>query len=70
MKKRPATLRPMDEAPKDGTIIDLWRDDTGWVRDVWFDPAFAIHEEPDGWVTICPRPFVGWRPAPGVRMLS
>lgn len=66
MKKRPATLRPMDEAPKDGAIIDLWRDDTGWVREVWFDPGF----EPDGWVTICPRPFVGWRPTPGVRMLS
>ncbi len=61
MKKRPTTLRPMDEAPTDGTIIDLWRDDTGWVRDVWFDPAHAIYDGPDGWVTLCPRPFVGWR---------
>lgn len=70
MKKRPTTLRPMDEAPTDGTIIDIWRDDTGWVRDVWFDHDYAINEGPDGWVTICPRPFVGWRHSRTVAMLS
>lgn len=57
MRKRPAHLQPMTDAPKDGTIIDIWRDDTGWVRDVWHDLDYG----PDGWVTICPRPFVGWR---------
>lgn len=63
MKKRPKSVRPMDTAPKDGTIIDLWRDDCGWIKEVWFDAEFAA----DGWTTICPRPFVGWRPTPGVR---
>lgn len=57
MKKQPANLRPMDEAPRDGTPIDIWSDSAGWVRVVWFDADYG----PDGWVTICPRPFVGWR---------
>ena len=66
MRKRPNKLQPMREAPKDGTIIDLWRDDTGWVRDVWFDADY----EPDGWVTACPRPFVGWRLSRYARMMA
>lgn len=57
MKKRPNNLLPMKSAPKDGTIIDLWRDNTGWVESVWFDADYP----PDGWVTICPRSFAGWR---------
>lgn len=57
MRKRPANLSDMASAPRDGTIIDIWRDDCGWVFDVWFDADYG----PDGWVTICPRPFVGWR---------
>ena len=58
MRQRPKSARPMSDAPKDGAIIDLWSDTCGWVSDVWF---YADFEQPDGWVTICPRPFSGWR---------
>jgi hypothetical protein len=61
-RKRPARLKPMFSSPQDGSIIDLWHDDYGWIKEVWFDASFG----PDGWVTTCPRPFSGWRYTPGI----
>lgn len=61
--KEPKNLRPIDTVPRDGTPIDLWRPGTGWVTDVWWD-------KDDGWVTLCPPPFTGWRPIPRSRYAS
>lgn len=55
LKPTPKTAKPINDAPKDGTIIDLWSPYFGWVRDVWWDKDDAI------WVTACPAPFTGWR---------
>lgn len=54
-KPAPKAAKPINDAPKDGTIIDLWSPYFGWVRDVWWDEADAI------WVTACPAPYTGWR---------
>jgi hypothetical protein len=51
----PKTAKPMKDAPKDGTIIDLFHEQYGWVTDVWWDEQDGI------WVTACPSPFAGWR---------
>lgn len=58
--KTPKVVRPINTAPRDGTPIDLWSPTFGWVKDVWFDAD-------DGWITLCPPPFTGWRPTPRSR---
>lgn len=61
MKPEPKTMRPMETAPRDGSVVDLWSPTYGWQRDIWWDDEGP--EPGDGWITICPRPFVGWRKA-------
>ena len=60
--KRAPKMQPMDTAPKDGSVIDLWSPQFGWDRNVWWSDDGGP-EPDDGWVTICPRPFTGWRKA-------
>ncbi len=50
----------METAPRDGTVIDLWSAQCGWINDVWFD-------KDDGWVTIYEGTLNGWRPRPKSR---
>lgn len=64
-RPRPKDLEPIETAPTDGTVVDFWRSDCGWIEDVWFDRDGG--PEGDGWVTIAPRPFEGWRLARGYR---
>lgn len=72
MRKQPKSLRPMMTAPRDGTPIDLWSPNCGWVKDIWWDKDVIddddYPEAEDGWVTLGPRPFVGWRPIKGMRL--
>lgn len=58
--KREPKMSPISSAPKDD-VLDLWSPTYGWVKNVWWDEQGP--EPEDGWVTICPRPFTGWRKA-------
>jgi hypothetical protein len=58
----PKKLKPMETAPLDGSLVDLWSPIFGWERNVWWDEKGGP-EEGDNWITICPRPFTGWRKA-------
>ena len=57
--KREPKMNPISTAPKDA-LVDLWSPTFGWVKNVWWDDDWP---EADGWVTVCPRPFLGWRKA-------
>lgn len=49
------TWQPIETAPKDGTVIDLWYPDFGRLADQWYDAD-------DGWF-VAPNP-THWMPIP------
>ncbi|KAB2680367.1 hypothetical protein [Brucella pseudintermedia] len=63
--------RPIESAPKDGTVIDLWSDEYGRLTDCYWGAPMAYEGGETGWVHAhsnewaeSPDEFVHWRPLP------
>ncbi|MEN5249972.1 hypothetical protein [Brucella pseudintermedia] len=62
---------PIESAPKDGTVIDLWSDEYGRLTDCYWGAPMAYEGGETGWVHAhsnewaeSPDEFVHWRPLP------
>jgi len=62
---------PIESAPKDGTVIDLWSDEYGRLTDCYWGSPMAYEGGETGWVHAhsnewaeSPDEFVHWRPLP------
>lgn len=62
---------PIESAPKDGTLIDLWSDEYGRLTDCYWGAPMAYEGGETGWVHAhsnewaeSPDEFVHWRPLP------
>ena len=62
---------PIETAPKDGTVIDLWSDEYGRLTDCYWGAPMAYEGGETGWVHAhsnewaeSPDEFTHWRPLP------
>ncbi|WPM80874.1 hypothetical protein R5W60_05345 [Brucella pseudintermedia] len=62
---------PIESAPKDGTVIDLWSDEYGRLTDCYWGAPMAYEGGETGWVNAhsnewaeSPDEFIHWRPLP------
>ncbi len=63
----PSPWRPIEEAPRDGTLVDLWSEHGGRVLDAWFDEVECMWstEGRSGPIAVWYRPTHFMLPPPG-----
>ena len=58
-KERKMEWQPIETAPKDGTLVDLWHKDRFRIAETWWDPSdecwSSCHDDDD---------FTHWMPLP------